>query len=158
MTMRIELEPIGHVRSPRSDLDDDFWGGIESTIELGNAFDADALTGLAEFSHAEVIFHFDRVAPTGVVRGARHPRSNRDWPLVGIFAQRGKNRPNRLGATIVKIVAQHGRTLTVVGLDAIDGTPVLDIKPVLREFLPDGPVRQPAWARELMADYWRTRA
>jgi tRNA-Thr(GGU) m(6)t(6)A37 methyltransferase TsaA len=155
--MRIELEPIGYVRSSRADMDDDFWGGIESAIELIDTY-ADALAGLAEFSHAEVIFHFDRVAPEGTARGARHPRNNPNWPLVGIFAQRGKNRPNRLGATIVRIVAQRGRTLTVAGLDAIDGTPVLDIKPVLREFLPDGAVRQPAWASELMIDYWRTRA
>jgi tRNA-Thr(GGU) m(6)t(6)A37 methyltransferase TsaA len=156
--MRIELEPIGYVRSSRSDMDDDFWGSVESGIELSDAYDTEALAGLAEFSHAEVIFHFDRVAPDEIVRGARHPRNNPGWPWVGIFAQRGKNRPNRLGATIVKIVAQHGRTVTVVGLDAIDGTPVLDIKPVLREFLPDGAIRQPAWASELMTDYWRTRA
>jgi tRNA-Thr(GGU) m(6)t(6)A37 methyltransferase TsaA len=157
MMMRIELEPIGYVRSSRADMRDDFWGGIEATIELIDAYGAEALTGLGEFSHAEVIFHFDRVVPAKIVRGARHPRSNPDWPLVGIFAQRGKNRPNRLGATIVRIVAQHGRTLTVAGLDAVDGTPVVDIKPVLREFLPEGAVGQPAWASELMADYWRTR-
>jgi tRNA (Thr-GGU) A37 N-methylase len=77
-----------------------------------------------------------------------------NWPRVGIFAQRGKGRPNRLGATIVEVVSREGRVLTVAGLDAIDGTPVLDIKPVLAEFLPRKPVRQPAWSCELMRDYW----
>jgi tRNA (Thr-GGU) A37 N-methylase len=73
---------------------------------------------------------------------------------VGIFAQRGKGRPNRLGATIVEIVNRAGRVLTVTGLDAIDGTPVLDIKPVMAEFLPRNPVRQPKWSHELMRSYW----
>jgi tRNA (adenine37-N6)-methyltransferase len=155
--MSIELEPIGHVRCDRVDIADDFWGSVEASIELVDSFDADALAGLGEFSHAEVIFFLDRVLPEKVVRGARHPRNNPRWPRVGIFAQRGKNRPNRLGSTIVRIVAQHGRTLQVTGLDAIDGSPVLDIKPVLREFLPAGDVTQPIWASELMADYWRTR-
>ena len=86
--------------------------------------------------------------------GARHPRNRRDWPLVGIFAQRGKNRPNRLGLTTCRIVAVDGLSVEVEGLDAIDGTPVLDIKPVMAEFLPRGAIRQPAWSRKLMAGYW----
>jgi len=155
--MRIELTPIGYVRSTRTELADDYWGEVTATIELDDTFDVTSLAGITEFSHAEVIFYFDRVAPEKIVTGARHPRGNPSWPRVGIFAQRGKNRPNRLGATIVRILASRDRTLTVAGLDAIDGTPVLDIKPVLREFLPDSDVAQPAWASELMADYWRTR-
>jgi len=73
---------------------------------------------------------------------------------VGIFAQRGKDRPNRLGTTIAEIKGREGRVLTVAGLDAVDGTPVLDIKPLMVEFLPRGSVRQPPWSRELMRDYW----
>jgi tRNA (Thr-GGU) A37 N-methylase len=73
---------------------------------------------------------------------------------VGIFAQRARARPNRLGTTIVRIISCEGARLRVRGLDAIDGTPVLDIKPVMAEFLPREPVRQPAWSTELMADYW----
>jgi tRNA (adenine37-N6)-methyltransferase len=89
-----------------------------------------------------------------VVTGARHPRGNTNWPVVGIFAQRGKNRPNRLGATMVRVLAVEGRTIRVAGLDAIDGTPVVDIKPVIGEFLPRGEIRQPRWATELMKTYW----
>ena len=80
--------------------------------------------------------------------------ATRRGPAVGIFAQRAKARPNRIGATIVRILGRDGGRLRVEGLDAIDGTPVLDIKPVLAEFLPSGPVRQPEWTRELMRDYW----
>ena len=115
-----------------------------------------SLDGLETFSHAEIIFVFDRVDEASIVTGARHPRGNTAWPRVGIFAQRGKARPNRLGATIVRIEKREGRTLHVRGLDAVDGTPVLDIKPVFTEFLPREPVRQPAWSHELMRDYWKS--
>jgi len=101
-----------------------------------------------------VLFVFDRVPDEQIARGARHPRGNTAWPKVGIFAQRAKDRPNRIGSTVVEVVRVEGTVLTVRGLDAIDGTPVLDIKPVLREFLPRTDVRQPGWATELMKDYW----
>jgi tRNA (adenine37-N6)-methyltransferase len=151
----IALEPIGVVRSPRTDASDDDWGGVTATIELHDPFDATALNGIDQFSHAEIVFHFHRVPPAAIERGARHPRGNTDWPRVGIFAQRGSVRPNRLGATIVEIVRRTGRTLVVRGLDAIDGTPVLDIKPVMVEFLPRTPVIQPQWSREVMRSYWK---
>jgi tRNA (Thr-GGU) A37 N-methylase len=88
------------------------------------------------------------------VTGARHPRNNTAWPRVGIFAQRGKNRPNRIGSTICRVLRIDGRELYVAELDAIDKTPVLDIKPVMAEFLPREPVRQPRWSQELMSRYW----
>ena len=150
----ITLEPIGYVRSARRDLLDDDWDAVPATIELDAAFDPVALDGLETFSHAEIVYHFDRVAPASVERGARHPRGNPHWPRVGIFAQRAKDRPNRLGVTIVAITGRQGRVLSVRGLDAVDGTPVLDIKPVMAEFLPRGDVRQPAWSHELMQAYW----
>ena len=150
----ITLEPIGHVRSSRRELLDDDWDHVPATIELTEAFAPEALDGLEAFSHAEIVFHFDRVDPAAVERGARHPRGNPQWPRVGIFAQRAKDRPNRLGVTVVALVKREGRVLTVSGLDAVDGTPVLDIKPVMAEFLPRGVLRQPDWSRELMASYW----
>lgn len=156
--MTIELEPIGHVRSARGDVEDDYWGGTESAIELTAAFEPEALQGLEEFSHVEMLFFFDRVDPAKIVRGARHPRNNESWPAVGIFAQRGKNRPNRLGSTVARILRREDRRLHVAELDAIDGTPVLDLKPVLREFLPRGAVRQPDWPGELMQRYWDRRS
>lgn len=79
-----------------------------------------------------------------------------DWPLVGIFAQRAKGRPNRLGVTTCELLSVDGLSLQVRGLDAIDGTPVLDIKPYVLEFAPRTPVRQPAWISELMRGYWDT--
>ncbi|WP_197053884.1 SAM-dependent methyltransferase [Chitinibacter sp. ZOR0017] len=148
------LAPIAYVAASRSAPEDDHWGGTLAQITLTDDYPAEALAGLAEFSHVEVLFVFHQVAAHKIELAARHPRNNPAWPKVGIFAQRGKNRPNRLGSTICRVVSVAGRTLTVAELDAIAGTPVLDLKPVLAEFLPRQAVQQPAWASELMQAYW----
>ena len=149
------MTPIGRVEGGRDVAEDDDWGASRAAILLdAGRFGPDALAGLDTFSHAEIVFVFDRVTDDEIVTGARHPRGRKDLPLTGIFAQRGKNRPNRIGVSVCQIVAVDGLRLEVEGLDAINGTPVLDIKPVLPDFLPRGDVREPAWARELMKDYW----
>ncbi len=153
--MKIELTPIGYVKNSRKEVTDDFWGKVISEIELTDEFTPEALKGITEYSHAEVIFYFDKADKEKVLKGSRHPRGNKEWPLTGVFAHRVKDRPNHLGHTIVNIVSSNGNVLTVKGLDAVDGTPVLDIKPVLKEFLPREEVTQPAWASELMKDYWK---
>ena len=153
--MDIQLSPIGFVRGGRDQAIDDNWGASRARIVLdASRYSSSALAGLADFSHAEILFFFDRVPESEIEYGARHPRGRADWPLVGIFAQRGRNRPNRLGSCVCRIIAVDGLSLDVEGLDAIDGTPVLDIKPVLEGFLPRGEVREPAWAAEIMKDYW----
>lgn len=152
--MSVTVDPVGFVRAARHEAEDDFWGGEEAAIELAAPYGPEALQGLDGFSHVEVVFLFHQVDPARIVSGARHPRNNPDWPAVGIFAQRGKNRPNRLGTTMCRLLRVAGRRLVVAELDAIDGTPVLDIKPVMSEFLPREPVRQPAWSHALMARYW----
>jgi tRNA (Thr-GGU) A37 N-methylase len=90
-----------------------------------------------------------------VEKAARHPRNNPNWPKVGILAQRGKNRPNQIGVTVCRVLKVEQRKLWVSGLDAVDGSPVLDIKPWVREFGPRGEVVQPAWIGELMQGYWQ---
>lgn len=154
MADQTTVEPIGYVRGGRTEAVDDAWGSVRAEIVLGPSFSADALLGLSDFSHLEVIFFFDRSPKAKIETGARHPRGRADWPRVGIFAQRGKNRPNRLGLCTCKILGVSGTTVSVEGLDAIDGTPVLDLKPVMREFLPREEVRQPDWSTEIMAAYW----
>jgi tRNA-Thr(GGU) m(6)t(6)A37 methyltransferase TsaA len=153
--MEIHLNPIGFVRGGRVAAEDDDWGSVQAEIVLdADRFAPDALNGLAEFSHAEIIYHFHQVPDSDIVAGARHPRGRADWPAVGIFAQRGRTRPNRLGVSTCEIVSVSGLVLAVRGLDAIDGTPVLDIKPVLSGFAPRGTLREPAWARAIMETYW----
>jgi tRNA (adenine37-N6)-methyltransferase len=151
----IELQPIGRVEGGRRVPDDDGWDAEVCDLVLdGDRFEPSALAGLAEFSHVEVVFHFHLVDESSVVTGARHPRGRDDWPAVGIFAQRGRVRPNRLGVSVARLVAVDGLRVTVRGLDAVDGTPLLDLKPYLRGFAPRGEVVEPPWAAEIMADYW----
>jgi tRNA-Thr(GGU) m(6)t(6)A37 methyltransferase TsaA len=153
--MDIVLKPIGRVRSERSEPIDDNWDQVAARIALDAAqFTPDATAGLGDFSHIEVIYHFDRVPTSEIQTGARHPRGRADWPKVGILAQRGKGRPNRIGVCVCRLERVDGLTLHVRGLDAIDGTPVLDIKPVMKGFLPRGEIREPDWAGEIMQEYW----
>ena len=149
------VRPVGFVRSARSEPIDDGWDGIETRIELdAKELEPDAVLGLSEFSHIEVVFLFDRADPAKACRGARRSRGREDWPLTGILAQRAKDRPNRFGVTMCRLLKVENHILYVQGLDAIDGTPVLDIKPVMKGFLPRGDIKEPAWAGEIMQDYW----
>jgi tRNA-Thr(GGU) m(6)t(6)A37 methyltransferase TsaA len=136
----IILQPVALVHNARTSPEHDNWGEVISSIELVVELPEEALEGLEAFSHVEILYFFHQVPAAKVVTAVRHPRNNPAWPKVGIFAQRGKDRPNRVGATVVRLLRREGRSLVVAGLDAIDGTPVLDIKPVMREFLPQGEI------------------
>ncbi len=149
------VEPIGFVRSSRDAAIDDDWDAVTAAIELDAAqVDSDATQGLDAFSHIEVVFLFDQVDPGTICRASRHPRGNTAWPRVGILAQRAKDHPNRIGLTTCRVLRVDGLRIEVSGLDAIQGTPVLDIKPLMRGFAARGEQREPAWASELMAGYW----
>lgn len=150
----MNLQPIGTVRSTRKEVSDDHWLKEDAYIELINDYPPDSLAGVTDFSHVEIIFYMNQVDPQKIETSARHPRNNTNWPKVGIFAQRGKNRPNQIGLTICDVLKVEGRKLFVRGLDAVDGSPVLDIKPWMKEFGPRGFVSQPGWSSELMQDYW----
>ncbi len=151
--MEFNLNPVGVVRSSRDEPEDDHWDSERSSIEMMSPFGDRALQGLADFSHCIVVYVFDR-ASWDESKMARHPRGNKDWPEVGIFAQRAKDRPNRLGVTVCRVLGVEGSIIHLGGLDAIDGTPVIDIKPWMVEFGPRGEVVQPSWSSELMKDYW----
>jgi tRNA-Thr(GGU) m(6)t(6)A37 methyltransferase TsaA len=154
MKNKFVLTPIAHVFNSRTTLDDDLWGGILSEIILEESLPDDCLDEIEKFSHAEILFYFDKVEADKIVNFSRHPRGNSSWPKAGIFAQRNKDRPNHIGLTIVQIIKRGSRSLFVRGLDAVDGTPVIDIKPVMVEFLPREPIYQPEWSHELMKEYW----
>lgn len=153
---KITLRPIGFIHSTRREMLDDNWDTETVWIELDKReFSAEALAGLETFSHVEVIFFMDKVAPDKIEKMARHPRNNTAWPKVGIFSQRGKNRPNQIGTTICEVLKVESGNIYLRGLDGIDGTPVLDIKPWVKEFGPRGQVKQPEWITELMDGYWK---
>jgi tRNA-Thr(GGU) m(6)t(6)A37 methyltransferase TsaA len=148
------VEPVGHVIGGRTEAYEDNWEDVTAVIRVSDRLPPDATLGLTDFSHLEVVFLFDRIDPATVNPAARHPRGDPRFPVVGIFASRGPNRPNRLGVSRCRLLAVDGRDLHVADMDALDGTPVLDIKPYLREFAPRTPVRQPDWASELMRAYY----
>lgn len=150
----ITLNPIGFAYNERGEVKDDYWGEVETRIILDRAFPEDSLSEIESFSHLEIIFYFHMVDKNKIVTGARHPRNDKSLPRVGIFAQRGKNRPNQLGLTTVKLMKREGRELIVRGLDCINETPILDIKPVMKEFLPKEPIIQPEWTHDIMKNYW----
>lgn len=155
----IILQPVGRIESPRIQLVDDQWGDIISTIHLDSEqFTEEAIAGLEDFSHLEVIFYMHQVPEESIQKNARHPRNRTDWPKVGIFAQRAKARPNRIGVSRCQLLRVEGISLTVQALDAVDGTPVLDIKPYMKEFGPQGAVHQPPWATEIMKEYYQSQA
>jgi tRNA-Thr(GGU) m(6)t(6)A37 methyltransferase TsaA len=152
--MNINITPIAFVHNMRTEPVDGNWGPIISEIVLADDIPAEALDGIGNFSHLEIIYQFNK-AVANDIPFARHPRGNKAWPRMGIFAQRNKDRPNAIGLATVELLERKERSLVVRLLDAIDGTPVLDIKPVFREFMPQGAIRQPEWVSELLKDYWK---
>lgn len=107
-----------------------------------------ALDGLEQFSHLIILFWMHRSPAWDISMLKTHPQRREDLPLVGIFSTRSPLRPNPIGITVVKLLKQEGNILNVKGLDAIDGTPVLDIKP---HFPPriKGKIRVPDWVYKL---------
>lgn len=152
--MEIKLIPVATVKSARTAPIDDHWETIIAEIELADHIPTAAFDSISDFSHLEVIYYFDKVKEDDIVYSGR-PRGNPDYPLVGIFGQRKKDRPNQIGLATVELIEHNGRKIKVKFLDAIDGTPILDIKPVFKEFQPKTEIRQPVWVADLMKNYWK---
>lgn len=149
-----QFEPVGVVRSDRNQMSEGQWAKVESRIEIDPRY-VKGLAGLGEFSHVMVIFHLDRIPPFDIEKQiARNPRGMEDLAPVGVFAQRTKFRPNPIGISAVDLVAVDDKGITVRGLDALDGTPVLDIKPYIPAFERRDDVRMPAWVDKFIAGYF----
>ena len=149
------VETVAHVVGGRKEPTDDYWGGTRSIIRIDDArFDAAATRGLGEFSHLEVVFRFHLTDPADLNLRARRPRGNPDWPEVGIFGHRNMRCLNWLGVSRCRLVEVDGLDLHVEELDAVDGTPILDIKPWFRDFGPRGEVRQATWTTEMLTKYF----
>lgn len=153
--LSFSVRPVATVHNTRTSLEDDNWGSITSTIELTDEIPSESLDGIESFSHVEIFFIFHKIIDEPITDWKGHPRGNPDWEEVGIFAMRKKRRMNFIGSTIVPLIERKERALIVRNLDAIDETPVVDIKPVMRGFLPDAPITQPSWADALMQNYWK---
>jgi tRNA (adenine37-N6)-methyltransferase len=151
------VEPVAHVLGGRVEPTDDFWGGNPAIIRIDNdRFPPTATAGLEKFSHLEIVFRFHLTDPTDLNLGARRPRDNPAWPAVGIFGHRNMRRINWLGVSRCRLIKVDGLDLQVEDLDAVDGTPVLDIKPWFEEMGPRGEVRQASWSHEMLRLYYAT--
>lgn len=149
----MQFEPIGVVKSPLKEQKDQDWGEVISHIVLRKEYAA-GLRGLKNFSHIIVVFYmpeakFDPQADLG-----RRPQGRKDMPRIGIFAQRAKHRPNPIGITAVKLMGVRKNILWVKGLDAVDGTPILDIKPYFPQFDRIYRALVPPWVKRLMKKYF----
>ncbi len=153
MVETIPLKPIGHVLSPAEDMVDEKWGDVISRVLLLPEYKG-ALDGLQEFSHVIVVtyLHKAKYIPSDHLK--RRPRGLESMPLVGIFAQRAKDRPNQIGITAVKLISVGDDYIDVQGLDAINGSPVLDIKPYFPQYDRVNNAIVPGWVSELMKGYF----
>jgi len=149
----MDMKPIGFVKSPVSEQSDENWGRVVSEIHLDEPFEP-GLQGLGNFSHITVVFFMHQATFNPSTDLIRRPQGRADMPILGIFAQRAKHRPNPIGLTTVELIGIKKNILIVRGLDAIDGTPVLDIKPYVSAFdRVDQPVI-PEWMERLMKGYF----
>ena len=147
------FEPIGNVKSRATEKVDQHWGQVISEIIIKEEL-RDGLQGLEDFSHVIVVYHLSEAKFVKENHLVRRPQGRADMPKVGIFAQRAKDRPNTIGVTAVKLLSVKQNAITVQGLDAIDGTPVLDIKPYYPQYDLKENAHVPEWVNILMADYF----
>jgi len=147
------VRSIGQVRSTATEAVDTDWGSVDSQIVVEPQF-RPGLRGLDEFSHVVVVAYLHGASFDVARHLVRRPRGLATMPELGIFAQRAKDRPNPLGITVVQLLEVNAEGIAVRGLDAIDGTPVLDIKPYFPQFDAAPGARVPAWVAELMRDYF----
>ena len=150
--MQIVMEPIGYVQNEVKDKKDVAWGDDNSSIVLEKNF-ISGLKGLEDFSHVIILYYLDKAKYDKVKHLQRRPQNRDDMPLIGIFSQRGKDRPNQIGMTSVEVIDVSEDRIVVKGLDAINGTPVLDIKPYYPVYdKKDASV--PEWVDRLMEHYF----
>lgn len=150
--MAVIMEPVAYVQNDVYDRKDADWGNDVSHIVLKEEYRG-GLTGLSDFSHAIILSYLDKAQYVPQKHLLRRPRNRADMPLLGIFSQRTKDHPNQIGITTVEILSVSDTSITVKGLDAIDGTPVLDIKPYFPVF-DQRDAQTPKWVDILMENYF----
>ena len=149
----MDVVPIGTVRTSAVEAIDEGWGDVESEIHIGEPF-ARGLEGIEQWSHVIVVYWMHEAEFDAERDLVRRPRGREDMPEAGIFAQRARHRPNPIGLTAVRLIGREGNVVRVRGLDAIDGTPVLDIKPYVPVYDRIDDAVGPAWMNTLMEGYF----
>lgn len=150
----ITCTPIGVVKCPVTEMSQGNWAQVESEIRLDPQY-APGLQGLDGFSHVVVVFYLDRATGFDPAKQLlRRPRGMENMHEVGVFAQRTKYRPNPIGVASVELLAVRDNVVVVRGLDALDGTPVLDLKPYMPVFDSVAGARMPDWVAHVMEGYF----
>jgi tRNA-Thr(GGU) m(6)t(6)A37 methyltransferase TsaA len=147
------VEWIGTVYNDVKEPTDEGWGDVVSEVVLDETL-ADGLDGIEDFSHVLILYWMHRAAEAEPVRMRRRPQGREDMPEIGIFAQRARHRPNPIGVTAVRLLRRDKNRLVVQGLDAINGTPVVDVKPYVPQFDTVELPRVPEWVARLMVKYF----
>ncbi len=142
--MEINLTPVGLVKNNITEPKREDRETVISEIIINNDLE-EALSRIDEFSHIIVIYWMHKIPPSQRSVIKVHPKGNQDLPLVGVFASRSPVRPNPIGITTVKLMERRDNILKVIGLDAIDGTPVLDIKPYIPDHASSSEIKTPNW-------------
>ncbi|MER7674148.1 SAM-dependent methyltransferase [Kitasatospora sp. NPDC096128] len=158
MSEPVLVRPIGVVVGGHLTVADDYQGGVESIIRIHEQYPLETLQGLEEFSHLLVTWQFNRASPGDVHLHTRSPRNDPRWAPTGTFAHRNHRRPNQLATSFPRLLRVDGRDLHVTDLDAVDGTPVIDLGPYFPQMGPRGEIRQPDWPAELLTHYWADAA
>jgi tRNA (adenine37-N6)-methyltransferase len=112
----------------------------------------DILDGIEEYSHLVVLYWAHRVPEKSRSLNRIHPMGRKEFPLVGIFCTCSPARPNPVLMTVVRLCGRKKNVLEVTGLDAVDGSPVIDIKPYVKEFYPQKEVIIPEWMRRILRE------
>lgn len=144
----MKTKAVGIVKNSIKEPKDDDWESVVSEIVINRKYQQ-ALDQINEFSHIIVLYWMNRVTPTKRLKLKVHPKSRKELPLVGVFATRSPIRPNPIGLAIVRVLEHHENVLKVTGLDAIDGSPVLDIKPYIPGYDSPTSAKTPAWIKQL---------
>ncbi|MFC1962925.1 tRNA (N6-threonylcarbamoyladenosine(37)-N6)-methyltransferase TrmO [Chloroflexota bacterium] len=140
----IHLRPIGVVRNSITDKEHHWWKDIYSDIFIEEEY-VPALDGLADFSHIIVLFWLHKVTAEDRATRRARPMGKVEIPELGLFAWHSSRRPNPIGMSIVKLLELRGDRVKVLGLDAIDGTPVLDLRPYVESYYHVDDPTEPAW-------------
>jgi tRNA (Thr-GGU) A37 N-methylase len=154
MSAAFQVTPIATVIGGHIEPADDFQGGVESIIRLEETYPLETLQGIEEFSHLTVVWRFHLASPDDVQLHARSPRGDARWPATGTFVHRNHRRPNQLATSYPRLLRVAGRDLYVTDLDAVEGTPIIDLAPFFQEMGPRGEVREPSWPSEMLMRYW----
>jgi tRNA-Thr(GGU) m(6)t(6)A37 methyltransferase TsaA len=142
----LTMTPIGTVRNEIKAPIVQGWGQVVSDLVLDDRY-TEALDGIEDYSHVLVIFWMDQAGPPKTLKG--HVQGREELPIVGLFARRAPSRPNRVGVSAVVLLSREKNVLRVQGVDAIDGTPLLDIKPYTPAFDSVENARIPEWCKRV---------